>query len=96
MAIYACKGQNCTLVALAYKPCGDCKHFRPKTNWISVDTPPEKEDSYLVYPRKYHTTAVYNIHGEWAGKWTSSDENGYDYEVIITHWQPLPEPPEVK
>jgi len=65
------------------------------SKWISVkDRLPEiGDDSPLVYPRKYHTTATYNHCGDLNGKWTVDDANGYEYEVDVTHWMPLPEPP---
>lgn len=67
----------------------------PGSGWISVNNRlPYKEDEYLIFPRKYENTAFYNTHGEYAGKWTIPDENGYDYEVIVTHWQLLPKSPE--
>ena len=57
---------------------------------------PEKEGNYLVYPNKYSHTACFQKYDSkrWkANEWTLDDENGYEYVVTVTHWQPLPEPP---
>ena len=67
--------------------------------WISVkDRLPTDEIECLVYPRKYHHTACFR---PWKDKegcyeantFTVDDENGYEYEVCVTHWMPLPKSP---
>lgn len=61
--------------------------------WVaSSEREPDNEDTYYVYPSKYSHTAYYNKYGKWAGKWTRDDQNGYEYEVYITHWKII-EPP---
>jgi len=53
--------------------------------WISVeDRLPEKDGRYIV---------VENHHGQWIG--VSSMRRG-DFDMPITHWMPLPSPPEDK
>ena len=62
--------------------------------WISVkDMLPGEGDRAIVYPNKYHDTATYNHYGKYAGEWTVDDENGYECEVVVTHWMPFPPPP---
>lgn len=76
---------------------------RPK--WISVkERLPEKQDKYLVWcdvgcisPSFTHLTANW-FATESGGKWEVDNEgvDGRDYDllkIIVTHWQPLPEPP---
>ena len=64
--------------------------------WIAVNNKlPDKENWYIVYPNKYHYTAYYNIWGSNAGKWTAYDANEYQYEVIVTHYMALPNPPKI-
>lgn len=61
--------------------------------WVALsESEPENEGTYYVYPSKYSHTAYYNKYGKWAGKWTRDDENGYEYEVLISHWKII-EPP---
>ena len=68
--------------------------------WISVDDRlPEKHDYYLVCHKfDNDTMSKINIdkiifsgaHGGWISLY------GSKYSEIVTHWQPLPKPPEVK
>ena len=65
--------------------------------WIKCsDRLPDSCDVTIVYPNKYHDTAAYHRYGKYAGKWTVDDENGYEYEVIVTHWMLFPNPPNAK
>jgi len=62
-------------------------------NWVSCsEHEPDTEDTYYVYPDKYHYTAEYHKYGKWAGKWTVDDQNGYEYEVHVDYWKVI-EPP---
>lgn len=62
--------------------------------WINIkDGLPKREDIYLIYPWKQECVAYFNIDGDYAGKWTNLDEYGYGYEIIVTYWMPLPDPP---
>lgn len=56
------------------------------------EEPPTEENTYLVLPRKWGLTAEYNIAGKFDKKWTRDDENGYEHEVVVTSYMPLPEP----
>lgn len=69
-----------------------------KNQWISVDDRlPKKHDYYLVC-HKHDNDSKTNIdkliysysHGGWISTY------GAKYSGIVTHWMPLPEPPEVK
>ena len=60
--------------------------------WISVkDRLPEEGDTVLGWERGYYTVVERHRNGWYWGRdeWIA-DEGG-----TITHWQPLPEPPEV-
>lgn len=72
------------------------------TDWISVkDRLPEAEGAYLVFApsytggsssgKEYHSGRMFSMwrHGKW------SIEVGYHKRPgCVTHWMPLPEPPE--
>lgn len=72
--------------------------------WISVgDRLPEQGGDYIVYAQdddklvgvwgeNVVTCAMYD-YGEWI--WREND-NDYDITVIVTHWMPLPEPPQME
>ena len=67
---------------------------QPKDNWISVeDRLPINDDEVLCVIKgwddmDYQRTLSYDVpHKEW-GDW-----NGEEYNTVVTHWQPLPEPP---
>lgn len=53
---------------------------------------PEKEEHYLVYPQPAHCeAALYQIYNkDKIPKWILCDSEGYEYEVYVTHWMPLP------
>jgi hypothetical protein len=55
------------------------------SEWISVkDRLPEEAGYYLVYPRdKYHTS--------WFNRGFAVTTL---YSIKVTHWMPLPQPPE--
>ncbi len=55
------------------------------SDWISIeDKKPEKGEYYLVYRKEnnFPTTRFYNSSGNWLTRAT------------VTHWMPLPSPPE--
>ena len=69
--------------------------------WISVDDRlPEEDDNYIVTACDegcsagegiwYSTVVV--VAEYYKGSWTWYDE--YSLEGIVTHWMPMPEPPE--
>ena len=72
-------------------------------NWISVkDRLPSKEDYYLIYPEGKYA-------GVGADFWPYDDFRGHKKntfeitsefddvtQVYVTHWMPLPNPPEAK
>lgn len=81
--------------------------FQP---WISVEDqlpPPAHCEQYLVYVRSGggpYGDYEYNVDFAWWGEYWNRDGHGYDWnciccdwdgDVTITHWMPLPEPPEV-
>lgn len=65
-----------------------------KQEWISVDERlPEKNGYYLVYT-KYGYIEV-----ERYKTWDDDDLDGgywWEFEGLVTHWMPLPEPPKMK
>lgn len=56
------------------------------SEWQIIDTAPEDKE-VLVWNGKYIRSAIYHI-----DRWNSVDFAEYYYD--ITHWMPLPEPPE--
>ena len=67
----------------------DAKEELSKPRWIPVtERLPEKNGSYLVYV--YGEVTEMNC---WHGKW---HRLGDDYTKAVTHWMPLPQPPEEK
>ena len=74
--------------------CAKTEYERRLAMWINVKNRlPGDCDRTIVYPNKYHDTAAYHHYGKYAGKWTVDDENGYECEVVVTHWMPFPSPP---
>ena len=80
------------------------ENVAPVQEWISVDDRlPEKDENYLVTACDegcsagegiwYSTVVV--VAEYYKGSWTWYD-GGHEYslEGIVTHWQPMPEPPE--
>ena len=69
---------------------------RKKNKWISVkERLPEKSGLYLTYHAKRGSmTMHYSVNNE---AWNAFDhEDRPKYALKVTHWMPLPEPPEVK
>lgn len=77
----------------------------PTNRWISVhDRMPDKDDNYIVtacdedfFPGEgiwYSTVVV--VAEYYNGSWTWYD-GGHEYSLdgIVTHWMPMPEPPEM-
>ncbi|MDH4127117.1 MAG: hypothetical protein OEV44_00075 [Spirochaetota bacterium] len=63
------------------------------SNWVAcAEREPDKEDTYYIYPYKYHYTAEYHKYGKWAGKWTNDDSYGYEYEVCVDYWKVIESP----
>lgn len=63
--------------------------YRKQRGWISVDERlPERQGTYLV-----HTVKGAIKFGEFRS-YLVNDEPQFDY--FVTHWMPLPEPPQVK
>ena len=59
-------------------------------NWVDfTERKPDVEDTYYVYPDKYHYTAEYHKYGKWAGKWTVDDQNGYEVEIHVDYWKAI-------
>jgi len=64
---------------------------RKQTNWISVkDRLPEKSGRYLIYFPERSTSpmdAIWNVHEKTWGR-------DFDRTEYVTHWMPIPEPPQ--
>lgn len=59
-----------------------------KNQWIKCsDKLPESDEAVFVNA-KYDDTA-YHING----KWISEDDQGYDIEIHVHHWYPMPKLP---
>ena len=83
-----------------WEECPNCdlpyKHIRI-SKWISVDDrlPPNTHvDNYLVYDETYGAVVSFYSpdYGDWDRLFFGLGESKYKK---VTHWQPLPEPPEV-
>lgn len=99
------KNEWCSMVTDSQDPDmeRDCGHFIRSQRWISVEEQnPEKHGTYLVWDGKEMNTAKWFCvdvpsHGIKAG-WSESIPEGGTYPPFpwrVTHWMPLPEPPEV-
>lgn len=65
------------------------KDYRKQSEWISVeDRMPEREGTYLVCT--YKRAIKFDFYGHYGVR----DKPQFDYDV--THWMPLPQPPEMK
>lgn len=76
-----------------------CDHFKPKTEWISVDERlPESNTRVLGYSRLLDEVCCYDIaEGTREIQWWTEDHGWYlASDLDITHWMPLPEPPMMK
>ena len=67
--------------------------------WIKCSSRmPEDDDSVLVYSRKFETFSIAFHMGKnrvMKEGWYVIEENGYAGNIRhVTHWMPLPEPPE--
>lgn len=62
------------------------QQWNRRAGWVSVDTPPEEAGWYWVWDAD---DTFYGAKAEcWTGEmWTGDEET-------ITHWRPLPDPPE--
>jgi len=77
---------------------------KPASEWVSVeDRLPDSEDEYLIYPEgKYSGPTLYfNIHCDIHGHVKNAFESESEYGEVsqhnyITHWMPLPTPPQTK
>lgn len=73
-----------------------------RTRWIPVsERPPVEKGWYLVYAPYYSggsSSGLCNINGKMFAKWNGKNwsiEVGYHKRPgCVTHWMPLPEPPE--
>jgi len=68
--------------------CAECgEYFR--AGWIPVSNPPKESDRYLCYDKEYgRMTYAWVDESWWYGdRMCSRDE-------YVTHWMPLPTPPE--
>ena len=66
------------------------------TSWISVeDRLPEDEQEVLYYRCAYFAYGFYKASGSWIDL-TMRDRDGepHEYYSGVTHWLPLPAPPE--
>lgn len=59
--------------------------------YIEIDASkelPKEEGFYLIPNNKYkkESCAEFHLYGEFKGKWTVDDINGYEYEKTVTHW----------
>ena len=73
-----------------YAACYQCNLYLNKDrvpHWISVkDRLPEYEDLVLAYDKNYGVLRLLYRDGDW--------EDDIQFYTQITHWMPLPEPPE--
>ena len=72
------------------------KDYRKRSKWISVDDRlPEESGEYLTYHNGYYMTLSYSARHKM---FNASDDIAKANSAIhtVTHWMPLPEPPEMK
>ena len=63
-----------------------------RTGWVSVtERLPEEKGEYIVFDGETVFGAYYEINA-FGTTWTDPTEGYYEYRV--THWRPMPEPPE--
>ena len=68
------------------------------SEWIKVeDRLPENEGTYLVYKKRCGRVISGDYH-DIGHYWANHTQDGYHWvnlheDEIVTHWQPLPEPP---
>lgn len=69
---------------------GFIKGHQKATEWISVETPPKEKGDYLI------TTITGVTILNWDGENFYHEDWGFVQNSVITHWQPLPHPPQNK
>ena len=80
-----------------------CPTLTPPNEWVSVEERlPEENGEYIVTACDegcpagegiwYDTVVVFAEY--YDGCWTWNDGTEYDLTDIVTHWMPLPEPPD--
>lgn len=63
--------------------------------WVSVeDRLPEEWDNYLVSFKKTTGELTYHPYHKWC--WIGEDGYVMEYNLSVTHWMPLPQPPKSK
>lgn len=96
--IYMAKGKDKLKLSTVINELEMMPSIEPKQEWISVkDRLPERNKLVLV--RAVSTARGGNITfvGAYDGFWflqTAADTIGLTIQYDITHWMPLPEPPE--
>jgi hypothetical protein len=61
--------------------------------WIKVeDKLPDDEGLYLTYPFWEETNEYTGYYCKDTNKWIRHDNEGYPYEIVVTHWALLLEP----
>lgn len=57
------------------------------SSWVlCAERQPDEEGMYSV-KNKYELTGEYHKYGNWAGKWTTDDKDGYEYEIYVSEWK---------
>ena len=98
--INVCKEDGCDFVDLSFEDAEQILALvkeQEAMHWVSVKDrlPDKKWTDYLVATRLCDGTFGINI--AWLNsddEWKSNDEWICDGREVITHWMPLPEPPE--
>ena len=65
----------------------------PSGWWIEPDTGYREPEEYIVFVKGAIAPTVANCID---GKFTNIHQDGLGFADVITHWMPLPEPPEVE